>query len=84
MYPTNHALTRSCGQKIPVIGTCRFKCAYKDCSQSLLEFFIVQSAPTPILSYAASQQLNLVKLVLSLQSNPAYTSQLFDEFSELF
>ena len=84
IHPTNHILTSFCGQTIPVLGTCKIDCAYKSNDSQPIEFFVVQSAPTPILGFSASRKLNLIKLILSLQYGQLSTDKILTEFSDLF
>ena len=63
------------GDKIPVVGSCQLQC-----KERLLEFFIVKTRQCPILSFQASKELDLMKVVTSI----ARTEDIIANFDVVF
>ena len=63
------------GDKIPVVGSCQLQC-----KKHSLEFFIVKTRQCPILSFQASKDLDLIKVVTSV----ARTEDIVASFNVVF
>ncbi|KAL5510119.1 hypothetical protein EMCRGX_G005608 [Ephydatia muelleri] len=63
------------GDKIPVVGSCQLQC-----KERFLEFFIVKTRQCPILSFQASKELDLIKVVTSI----ARTEDIIANFDVVF
>ena len=63
------------GDKIPVVGSCQLQC-----KERLLEVFIVKTRQCPILSFQASKELDLIKVVTSI----ARTEDIIANFDVVF
>ena len=68
LWSTNQRLTSYCGAKIPVLGACDLKCSHKTSSTAMHKFYIVDSWSAPITSYQSSISLDLIKLILNVNS----------------
>ena len=67
LQSTNQRLTSYCGAKIPVLGICHLKCSHKTGSPAMHKFYI-DSWSAPITSYQSSISLDLIKLILNVNS----------------
>ena len=62
LKPTKIKLFSYSGDTIPTLGCCKLKCEDK-----LLEFFVIETDQSPILSFWASEELGLIRTVMYLQ-----------------
>ncbi|RXN11580.1 Retrovirus-related Pol poly from transposon [Labeo rohita] len=67
LLPTKHSLTGYGGQVLTVEGTCALPCRYKD-RETLMNFYIVNTQAPPVLGLKACLDLDLIKLVLSVNA----------------
>ncbi|KAK2724822.1 hypothetical protein QYM36_001333 [Artemia franciscana] len=81
LLPTNQRLTSYCGARIPVIATCDLVCSHKQHPKGSQKFYVVDSASTPIEEDRSSIDLNLIKLVLNINSEQ---TSIVDEFKSVF
>ena len=51
------------GEDLPVCGQCTLQCQNRN-----LEFYIVETQQDPVLSFQASQDLGIVKIVLNVET----------------
>ena len=63
LKPSNTKLISYTGEDLKITGSCELRCGEK-----VLNFFIVKTTKVPpILSFKASQDLNLVKVVMNVK-----------------
>lgn len=82
LQPTSRTLTGYGGQPLVVKGMCKMHCAYKDCSM-MLDFYVVNTKAPPVLGLNACLDLDLIKLVLSINA-PVDQKSIREEFSDVF
>uniref|UniRef100_A0A1A8L2U7 Gypsy retrotransposon integrase-like protein 1 n=1 Tax=Nothobranchius pienaari TaxID=704102 RepID=A0A1A8L2U7_9TELE len=78
LAPPTRTLSGYGGEKLNIKGTCQLKCRWKDIHK-MLTFDIVETAAPPILGLRACLDLNLVKLVMSVQ-----ITGVMEEFADVF
>ena len=61
LKPTNTKLISYTGEDLKISGSCELRCG-----EQVLNFFIVRTNQCPILSFKASQELNLIKVVMNV------------------
>lgn len=82
LLPTKHSLTRYGGQVLAVEGTCVLPCRYKD-RETLMNFYIVNTQAPPVLGLKACLDLDLIKLVLSVNALKEDKS-IMEEYPDVF
>ncbi|KAK7912921.1 hypothetical protein WMY93_013132 [Mugilogobius chulae] len=78
LTPATRSLSGYGGEKLDIKGTCELKCSRKGRHHSFT-FDIVQTAAPPILGLRACLDLNLVKLVMSIES-----TDITEEYADVF
>ncbi|XP_041867384.1 uncharacterized protein K02A2.6-like [Melanotaenia boesemani] len=78
LTPATRPLSGYGGEKLDIKGTCELKCRRKDLQSSFV-FDIVKTAAPPILGLRACLDLNLVKLVMSVEP-----TSVMEEFADVF
>ena len=84
MKPTSQRLTSYCGARIPVTRVCELSCSYKDNLSSRQQFFVVETSAAPIIGYRSSLDLDLIKLVLNINSTSSRVPFLKEKHKEVF
>lgn len=82
LTPTKHSLTGYGGQMLTVKGTCALPCRYKD-KETLMNFYIVNTQAPPVLGLKACLDLDLIKLVLSVNALKEDKS-VMEEYADVF
>ena len=77
LNPTNTKLISYTGEDLKISGSCELRCGEK-----VLNFFIVRTNQCPILSIKASQELNLIKVVMNVTTQEI--DGLITEYSGVF
>ena len=84
-------LTSYCGGRIPVRGTCTLSCTYEQSRPSNQQFYIVEADSVPIISFRSSLDLNLIKLIMNVNSAASTevpicnsVSEVIKEFNDVF
>ena len=77
LKPTNMKLISYTGENLKISGSCKLRCGEK-----VLNFFIVRTNQRPILSFQASQVLNLIKVVMNVTTQEI--DYLITEYSGVF
>ena len=63
LKPSNTKLISYIGEDLKITGSCELRCGEK-----VLNFFIVKTNQCPILSFKASQELNLIRVVMNVKT----------------
>jgi hypothetical protein len=69
LLPPKSRLTSYTGNALPIIGTVKLPCKYKDKSISA-EFYVVDSKASPLISLNLSLELGLIKITYSIEKQP--------------
>lgn len=86
LVKTSIVLRGYSGSDIKVMGKCDLKIKFRDCDH-ILNFIVADVNSPPILGRQSSQELNIVKLILSLNENSETNdlkNRIFSEFSDVF
>ena len=76
---TNMKLISYTGEDLKISGSCELRCGEK-----VLNFFIVRTIQCPILSFKASQELNLIKVVMDVKKTQDNLDGPVMEYSGVF
>lgn len=79
---TKHSLTGYGSQMLTVKGTCVLLCRYKE-RETLMNFYIVNMQALPVLGLKACLDLDLIKLVLSVNALKEDKS-IMEEYADVF
>ena len=77
LKPTNTKLISYTGEDLKISGSCKWRCGKK-----MLSFFMVRTNQCPILGFEASQELNLIKVVMDVTKQEI--DGLITEYSAVF
>ena len=83
MKPTTRRLTGYGGEPLDVKGTCNLSCKYKGTAMTL-EFYIVTTKAPPVLGLRACIDMDLIKLVLSVNATQTEGCDVREEFADVF
>ncbi|CAB4039108.1 Hypothetical predicted protein, partial [Paramuricea clavata] len=73
-------LTSYTGDYLPVVGECNLKCNNKT-----LKFFVVKTGQVPIIGLKASQQLNLIKIIMNVNNVIGQSAEtIHEKFPKVF
>ncbi|KAL1268833.1 hypothetical protein QQF64_034196 [Cirrhinus molitorella] len=71
------------GEHLSVKGTCQLQCKHKE-TKPIQEFYVVDTQAPPILGLKACLEMDMIKLVLSVQTSVKQNEDLFSEFADVF
>ena len=73
-------LTSYTGDHLPVVGECKLKCNNKT-----LKFFVVKTGQVPIIGLKASQELNLIKIIMNVNNGIGQSAEkIHEKFPKVF
>ncbi|KAK2714195.1 hypothetical protein QYM36_008678 [Artemia franciscana] len=89
LKPTKDILTSYSGERLQVLGFVELCICYKECEKQVHQFHVVNTDHKPILSRKTSQNMNLIKFILNVQSEPAptmkpETAKILEEYGNVF
>lgn len=83
LNPATRRLSGYGGEPLSVRGTCRLQCKHKG-TKAMQEFYVVDTQAPPILGLRACLEMDLIKLVLSVQTDTRQSDDLLSEFADVF
>lgn len=83
LNPATRRLSGYGGEPLSVRGTCKLQCKHKE-TKAMQEFYVVDTQAPPILGLRACLEMDLIKLVLSVQTDTRQSDDLLSEFADVF
>ncbi|XP_063381956.1 uncharacterized protein LOC134668401 [Cydia fagiglandana] len=83
ILPTLARLRGYSGGEIKVLGRCNLKLRHRN-NDYILKFIIADTDSPPILGRDSCQELNVVKLILSVDSHKDFKTKFLEEYADVF